>query len=225
MDFTRISVTQNNLQQLKEVWDQLDDKTKQLFYCNYGDLSYLLDVKVDKHLFKLWPNIGILPIAALLLGRYIGAYHRKVHNYAPLPQNPSRQAYSRASNVHTFLKRLMSITGMSEQWVAARIKQKVDSKCIPWKSLQDLILAHPDKKKRVNVFPLSIYRSLVHAEEQVKEDLSVWAQLLLAWFHGHFWKVEKVSYQIFSKNYSSLKEFVATPRQDNIFEEKWMAIL
>ncbi|MBA0703063.1 hypothetical protein Goari_027504 [Gossypium aridum] len=51
-DFTRISVTQNNLQVLKEVWDQWDDETRQLFYCNYGDLHYLLDVKVDKHLFR-----------------------------------------------------------------------------------------------------------------------------------------------------------------------------
>ncbi|MBA0696725.1 hypothetical protein Goari_003255 [Gossypium aridum] len=40
----------------------------------------------------------------------------------------------------------MSITGMSKQWVAARIRQKGDSKCIPWKSLQNLILAHPDTK-------------------------------------------------------------------------------
>ncbi|MBA0772437.1 hypothetical protein Gotri_007809 [Gossypium trilobum] len=50
-DFTRISGTQNNLQELKEVWDQWDDETKQLFYCNYGDFPYLLDIKVDKHLF------------------------------------------------------------------------------------------------------------------------------------------------------------------------------
>ncbi|MBA0785769.1 hypothetical protein Gotri_025665 [Gossypium trilobum] len=33
-DFTRISVTQNNLQELKEVCDQWNDETKQLFYCN-----------------------------------------------------------------------------------------------------------------------------------------------------------------------------------------------
>ncbi|MBA0756364.1 hypothetical protein Gogos_021478 [Gossypium gossypioides] len=32
------------------------------------------------------------------------------------------KAYSRVANVPTFLKRLMNITGMSEQWVAARIK-------------------------------------------------------------------------------------------------------
>ncbi|MBA0730724.1 hypothetical protein Golax_020671 [Gossypium laxum] len=32
------------------------------------------------------------------------------------------RAYSRAINVPTFLKKLMNITGMSEQWVVARIK-------------------------------------------------------------------------------------------------------
>ncbi|KAA3482970.1 golgin subfamily A member 5-like [Gossypium australe] len=45
------------------------------------------------------------------------------------------------------------------------------------------------------------------------------------WFHSHFWKVEKVYYQVVSENYSLLKEFVATPRRDNISEEKWMIIL
>ncbi|MBA0788014.1 hypothetical protein Gotri_026263, partial [Gossypium trilobum] len=51
------------------------------------------------------------------------------------------------------------------------------------------------------------------------------AQLLLAWFHSHFWRVDKVSYWVFSENYSPLKEIVATPRRDDISEEKWMAIL
>ncbi|MBA0636373.1 hypothetical protein Godav_025152, partial [Gossypium davidsonii] len=32
------------------------------------------------------------------------------------------------------------------------------------------------------------------------------AQLLLVWFHSHFWKVDKVSYRVFSENYSPLKE-------------------
>ncbi|MBA0666110.1 hypothetical protein Goklo_002561 [Gossypium klotzschianum] len=32
------------------------------------------------------------------------------------------KAYSKAVNVPRFLKKLMSITGMSEQWVTARIK-------------------------------------------------------------------------------------------------------
>ncbi|MBA0670534.1 hypothetical protein Goklo_025467 [Gossypium klotzschianum] len=71
---------------------------------------------------------------------------------------------------------------MSEQWVVVRIKQKGDSKCIPWKNLRDLILAHLNAKKKVDVFALSVY-GLV---------------LLLAWFHSHFWKFDKVFYQVFS---------------------------
>ncbi|MBA0756289.1 hypothetical protein Gogos_021246 [Gossypium gossypioides] len=50
-DLTHVSVTQNNLQGLKEIWDQWNNEVRQLFYSNYGDLPYLLDMKVDKRLF------------------------------------------------------------------------------------------------------------------------------------------------------------------------------
>ncbi|MFQ6659084.1 hypothetical protein Gotur_028107, partial [Gossypium turneri] len=51
------------------------------------------------------------------------------------------------------------------------------------------------------------------------------AQLLLAWFHSHFWKVDRISYWVFSEYYSPLKKIVATPIRDDISEENWMAIL
>ncbi|MFQ6656492.1 hypothetical protein Gotur_026575 [Gossypium turneri] len=35
----------------------------------------------------------------------------------------------------------------------------------------------------------------------------------------------RVSYRVFSEGYLPLKEMVATPRRDDISEEKWMAIL
>ncbi|KAL1073730.1 hypothetical protein V6Z11_D11G243500 [Gossypium hirsutum] len=139
--------------------------------------------------------------------------------------------------------------GISEQWEAGRIKQKGDSKCIPWKSLKVAILTHPDVRKRVNVFALSIYGLVVfpkalghvdevitdlfdHLDKRVTPILAILtetfrslsacrkvgegrfigcAQLLLAWFHSHFWKADK--------------EIVATPRRDDISEEKWIAIL
>ncbi|MBA0787124.1 hypothetical protein Gotri_025061 [Gossypium trilobum] len=82
------------------------------------------------------------------------------------------RAYSRAVNVPTFLKKLINITGMSEQWVAARIKQKGDSKCIPWKNLKDLILAHPDTKKKVDVFALSVYSLVVFPKALRHDDIS-----------------------------------------------------
>ncbi|MBA0881219.1 hypothetical protein Goshw_000044 [Gossypium schwendimanii] len=61
------------------------------------------------------------------------------------------------------------------KWVTTRIQQKGDSKCIPWKNLKDIILAHPDTKKRVDIFALSIYslvvfpKALGHIDEAVTD--------------------------------------------------------
>ncbi|MBA0820422.1 hypothetical protein Gohar_028025 [Gossypium harknessii] len=139
-----------------------------------------------------------------------------IYGYPELQLHDSLDA-----DVPTFLKRLMNITGMSEQCVVAQIKEKGDSKCIPWKSLEDLILVHPDTRKRVDVFAFSIYglvifpKALGHIDDIV---LDLFDQLDKR-------KVEKVSYLVFSEEYSPLKEFVAIPRQGNVSEEKWMTIL
>ncbi|MBA0703199.1 hypothetical protein Goari_026920, partial [Gossypium aridum] len=85
------------------------------------------------------------------------------------------KVYSRAVNPLTFLKRLINITGMSEQWVTARIKQKGDNKSISWRNLKDIFLVHLDAEKRVEVFALSIYsliifpRALGHVDEAVTD--------------------------------------------------------
>ncbi|MFQ6652785.1 hypothetical protein Gotur_024484 [Gossypium turneri] len=118
-DYTSINVTQNNLQELKEIWAQWDDEVKKLFY-------------LDK-------------------------------------------VYSRAANILTFTKKLTRITGMSEQWVIGRIKQKGENRCIPWRSLRDQILAYPYTKKKVDVFALIMYglvispKALGHIDEAVTD--------------------------------------------------------
>ncbi|KAA3477619.1 Pentatricopeptide repeat-containing-like protein [Gossypium australe] len=225
-NFTSISVTQNNLQELKEIWVQWDDEI------NSGSI-----LESCLQLLYSWKS-------------GLSTYCGRIHDLTPFPKIWPDKVYSRAANVPTFLKKLINITGMSEQWVAAQIKQKGDGKCISWNSLRDLILAHPDMKKKVDVFALSIYglvvfsKALGHVNEVVsylfdRLDKRVMpvptilaatfrylnacrragegrfigcAQLLLAWFHSNFWKVEKVSYRVFSENYSPLKELVATPR-------------
>ncbi|MBA0818958.1 hypothetical protein Gohar_028349 [Gossypium harknessii] len=150
------------------------------------------------------------------------------------PRTQTDKIYLRAANVPTFLKKLMNITGMSEQWITTRIKKIADCKCIHWRNLRDLILAHLDTKKRADIFALSVYSSVVFPKalgsfcacRKTGEGRFIeCAQLLLAWFHSQFWKVEKVSYRIFSEDYYPLKELVATPRRDVISEENWIAIL
>ncbi|MBA0692846.1 hypothetical protein Goari_010376, partial [Gossypium aridum] len=117
------------------------DKVKDnatLFYREYGDFPYLLNVKVDKYLFRALAKYWNPAYSCFTFGKVDLVL--TVEEYTTLlrcPRNQVNKAYSRAANVQTFLKRLMNITGMSEQW--------------------DLILVHSDVRKRVDVFPLSIY--------------------------------------------------------------------
>ncbi|KAK5793894.1 uncharacterized protein LOC108462489 [Gossypium arboreum] len=179
------------------------------------------------------------------------------------PKVQVRKAYAKIFNGQTFTKKLMNILGMSEPWVTARIQQKRDSKCTPWKNLRDLVLTHPDERKRVDIFTLSIYGLVIfpkasrHVDEAVTDlfdrlekeitpvpailaerfrSLSTcrktgggrfirYAQLLMVWFHGHFWKVDKVSYRVFAEGYFLLKEEATIQRREDISEEKWMEIL
>ncbi|KAL1102613.1 hypothetical protein V6Z11_D05G377000 [Gossypium hirsutum] len=239
---------------MKEVWDQWDVETKQLFYCNYGDLPYLLSVKVDKYLFRALAQFWIPAYSCFTFGKV--DLTPTVEEYTTLLRCPKFQVdrvYSRAVCVPPLLRKLMNITGMNEQWVAARIQQKGDSKCVPWKSLRDLVLVHPDVKKRVDVFALGIYglvvfpKALGHIDEAVSDlfdrlskGVTPVPAILAETFRSlsacrktafigmvscHFWKVEKVSYRVFSSSYSPLEELVATPKRDDILEERWMEIL
>ncbi|MBA0786386.1 hypothetical protein Gotri_025766 [Gossypium trilobum] len=126
-DFTRISVAQNSLQELKEIWDQWNDEIKQLFYSNYGDLPYFLDVKVDKHLFQALAQYWNPAYSCFTFGKI--DLVPTIEEYTTLLRCPRIQvdkAYVRVAYVPTFLKKLMNITGMSEQWLwASRLPQSI----------------------------------------------------------------------------------------------------
>ncbi|MBA0792570.1 hypothetical protein Gohar_017061 [Gossypium harknessii] len=91
--------------------------------------------------------------------------------------------------------------------VAARIKQKGDNKCIPWRNLRDLILAHPDVKKRVDVFALSIYGLLIFSKAL-----------------GHIDEAVSDLFDRLDKRVTPVP-LVATSRRNDITEEKWIMIL
>ncbi|MFQ6667692.1 hypothetical protein Gotur_033618 [Gossypium turneri] len=188
-DYTRISVTQNSLQELSEIWDRWNEETKQLFYSNYRDLPYLLNIKMDERLFQAlaqyWnPAYSCFTFGNVDLVPTVEECTALLH----CPRLQVDKAFSRAAYV------------------------------------RDLILAHPDEKKKVDVFALSIYglvifpRALGHVDEAVSDlfdllDKGVTpvpailaktfrslnacrraregrfigcAQLLIAWFHTHF---------------------------------------
>ncbi|MFQ6669485.1 hypothetical protein Gotur_034710, partial [Gossypium turneri] len=113
------------------------------------------------------------------------------------PRIQADKAYSRAANVLTFVKKLMKITGMSEQWVT----KKVDVFAL---SIYGLIifpkaLGHVDKAVtglfdqldgRVTPVPAILaetFRSLSACRRTGEGRFIGCAQLLLAWFYSHFW--------------------------------------
>ncbi|KAG8482623.1 hypothetical protein CXB51_023960 [Gossypium anomalum] len=210
-EYTRISVTQNNLQKLKEIWDQWGNETKQLFYGNYGDLPYLLDVQVDEHLFRALAQFWNPPYSCFTFGEV--DLVPTVEEYTTLLRCPKFQVdriYSRATNVPTFWKKLMAITGMSEQWITARIKEKGECKCISWDALKGLILTHRDETKRVDVFALSFKRATSVPE-------------ILAETFRSLGTCRKAGAGRF--DYSLLKDIVASTRRVDISEENWIALL
>ncbi|MFQ6658410.1 hypothetical protein Gotur_027692 [Gossypium turneri] len=133
-------------------------------------------VSVDKHLFRALAQFWNPAYSCFTFGKV--NLVPTIEEYMALLRHSRIQVdriYSKAVKVPTFLKKLMNITGMSEHWVTARIKQKGDSRCIPWKNLKDHILAHPDAKKKVDIFALSIYglvmfpKALGHVDEEVTD--------------------------------------------------------
>ncbi|MBA0756352.1 hypothetical protein Gogos_020645, partial [Gossypium gossypioides] len=170
---------------------------------------------VDKHLF-----------------RALVQFWNPAYSYFTFGKFQVDKAYSRAVNVPTFLKKLMNITGMN-------VKKRVDVFVL---SIYGLVvfpkaLGHIDESvkdlfdrldKRVTPVPAMLaetFRSLNVCQKAGEGRFIGCVQLLLVWFHSQFWKFDRVSYRVFSENYSPLKEIVATPRREDILEEKWMTIL
>ncbi|MFQ6668919.1 hypothetical protein Gotur_034378 [Gossypium turneri] len=123
--------------------------TSLLFYSSYGDLPYLLDIKVDKHLFRARTRCW----------------------------NPAYSCFTfEGGDLVPTVEEYMALLRCSKiQTDKVYSRAKGDSKCIPWKNLKDLILAHPDVKRKVDVFALSIYglvifpKALGHVDEAVTD--------------------------------------------------------
>ncbi|KAG8472005.1 hypothetical protein CXB51_036546 [Gossypium anomalum] len=235
--YTRISVTQNNLQELKEIWDQWGNETKQLFYGNYGDLPYLLDVQIDERLFRALAQFWNPVYSCFTFGEV--DLVPTVEEYTALLRCPRFQVdriYSRAVNVPTFWKKLMALTGMSEKWITAKIKEKGECKCISWDALKGLILTHPDEAKRVDVFALSLYglmvfpRALGYVDKATtdlfhrlsKRVTSV--PVILAETFRSLDTCRKAGAGRFV-DYAPLKDIVASIRRVDVPEENWIALL
>ncbi|MBA0669590.1 hypothetical protein Goklo_029504 [Gossypium klotzschianum] len=123
------------------MWAQWDDKVKQLFYYNYGDLPYLLDIKVDKHLLRALARFWNPAYSCFTFGKV--DLLPSLEEYTALLRCPKIQAdkaYSRAVNVLTFnyfpLKELVATPRRDdiseEKWIA--ILQNLQDEDVKWRA-------------------------------------------------------------------------------------------
>ncbi|MFQ6655750.1 hypothetical protein Gotur_026169, partial [Gossypium turneri] len=202
-------------------------------YDNYGDLPYLLDVKVDKHLFQALAQFWNPAYSCFTFGKV--DLVPMIEEYMALLRCSKFQAdrvYSRAVKVPTFSKKLISVTGMNvrkrlDVFALSIYSLVVFPKALGYvdETVTDLFDRLDKKATPILAILAETFRSLSARRKTGEGRFIGCAQLLLVWFHSHFWKVDKVSYRVFSENYSPLKEIVATPRRDDISKEKWIAIL
>ncbi|KAK8505750.1 hypothetical protein V6N12_024733 [Hibiscus sabdariffa] len=157
-DYTHVHVKQNNLQELKEIWAQWDDNMKQDFYQSYGDITYMLDVKVEKSLIRALAQRWNAAYSCFTVGEV--DLTPTVEEYTALfrcPQFQEDKVYTKIPNDKSFTKKLMSLTGATKQWVQGQIEKKGDSFCISWRCLRNLIRVESKQKKKMCMFALGIY--------------------------------------------------------------------
>ncbi|KAK5826095.1 hypothetical protein PVK06_021004 [Gossypium arboreum] len=135
------------------------------------------------------------------------------------PRIQGHKAYVRPASLLTFVKKLVMITRMSEQWAVTRVQQKGDSKCVLWAVLRDFISTHPNVKKKVDVLSLSIYGMVIFPKALGYIDEAV-----TDLFDRTGKQNTPVPCQVFFEGYSPLKEAVDMPRSDDISEERWIDI-
>ncbi|MFQ6653649.1 hypothetical protein Gotur_024935, partial [Gossypium turneri] len=134
-DFTPLSGSEKLF--LRE-WN---DEDRHLFYSNYGDLPHLLDIKINKHLFRVLTQFWNPTYSCFTFGK--------------VDLVPTIEEY------------------MAFLWCSKIQVDRAYSRAV--NSLKDLIIAHPDTKKRVDVFSLSIYglvvfpKALGHVDEVVND--------------------------------------------------------
>ncbi|KAG8474324.1 hypothetical protein CXB51_034043 [Gossypium anomalum] len=206
-DFTRINSTQNEFHELRNIWAQWDDEAKQLFYQNYGDLPYLLDVKVDKYLLQVMVQFWNPAYSCFTFGDVdLVPTLEEYTNLLRCPRIQGYKAYVRPASLPTFTKKLVMITGMNV-------------------------------KKRVDVLALSIYgmvifpKALGHIDEAVadlfdrlgKQNTPVPA--ILAETIISLSACRRVGEGRFIRCAQLLLEAVDMPRRDDISEERWIDIL
>ncbi|KAG8500525.1 hypothetical protein CXB51_002658 [Gossypium anomalum] len=157
-EHTTVNVRQNNLEDLVQVWNQWDSDTRGIFTERYGDIAHLITIHVDEQLIKAMVRFWDPAYQCFTFNQE--DMTPTIEEYAALLRIDNVQfgkIYVKEPKPLTFRKKLVRLTDMTDAWAEKQIKKKNETVCIPWSSLRESVLSHPDILKRVNLFALAIY--------------------------------------------------------------------
>ncbi|KAG8486895.1 hypothetical protein CXB51_020387 [Gossypium anomalum] len=98
---------------------------------------------------------------------------------------------------------------MTDAWAEKHIKKKNETICIPWSSLRELVLNHPDMLKKGKFIRVGHLRC---------------AQLLNVWILSHFWKVKRTPFHMFSKTFSLVEAYLKKEWPKEVTEQHWVSV-
>ncbi|KAG8497956.1 hypothetical protein CXB51_006904 [Gossypium anomalum] len=157
-EHTTVNVRKNNLEDLVRVWNQWDSDTRGIFTERYGDIAHLITIRVDEQLIQAMVRFWDPAYQCFTFNQE--DMTPTIEEYAALLRIDNVQfgkIYVKEPKPLTFRKKLVRLTDMTDAWAEKQIKKKNEAVCIPWSSLRESILSHPDILKRVNLFALAIY--------------------------------------------------------------------
>ncbi|KAG8498056.1 hypothetical protein CXB51_006650 [Gossypium anomalum] len=157
-EHTTVNVRQNNLEDLVRVWNQWDSDTRGIFTERYGDIAHLITIRVDEQLIQAMVRFWDPAYRCFTFNQE--DMTPTIEEYAALLRIDNVQfgkIYVKEPKPLTFRKKLVRLTDMTDAWAEKQIKKKNETVCIPWSSLRESVLSHPDILKRVNLFALAIY--------------------------------------------------------------------
>ncbi|KAK9011581.1 hypothetical protein V6N11_044428 [Hibiscus sabdariffa] len=153
-----VSVRQNDLEELKQIWEDLNRTDRQAFIDRYGDIAYLLYVQVNepmlRALIKFWnPGYCCFTLNRIDLMPTVEEYSELLR----VPNIIEDRIYTKPKKNTNMPAQLAAFTGRSEEWASKLISKKGESHCFSWLDIANITRTYPDPLKKAHLIAIAIY--------------------------------------------------------------------
>ncbi|KAL4325024.1 hypothetical protein GQ457_11G002140 [Hibiscus cannabinus] len=155
---TCVNVRQNDVEELRQVWESLDTEGRQFFFKTYGDIAHLLYVQVDETmlqaLIQFW-NPGYCCFT--LNGKDLMPTVEEYSELLRIPNVMEGKVYTKPDEACNRFVTLSQLAGRSTQWAGNLFSKKGGNLCFPWYSIAEIARTYPDNYKKAHLLAVAIY--------------------------------------------------------------------